>query len=80
MPLYEFQCHKCETRFEWLVRHDLESESEQIRCPRCSSHEWERQLSVAAKPQGRSRSLPVAAERADSCGMPRCCGGGCQLD
>ncbi len=42
MPIYEFECEKCEDRFETLVF----SSDESVSCPRCHSGEVHRVLSV----------------------------------
>lgn len=74
MPLYEFECKSCETIVEVLVR----STSEKSVCPDCGNSEVRRLLSVPASPAVKGKSnLPVARGE-ESCGAPRCCGGGCQ--
>ena len=47
MILYEFICRKCKNIFEELVK----SESEDVACSQCGSHEVERVLSAV---KGRS--------------------------
>lgn len=73
MPLYEYDCKTCQHSVEVL----LNRSDEQPECPECGGHQLERLLSVPATPAVRSgMSLPTAAQ---SCGAPRCCGGGgCQ--
>lgn len=73
MPLYEYRCEKCKVEFELLVR-----ESDVPSCPQCASAKIEKLLSVSASPNMNAgqRDLPIASE---SCGAPRCCGGGCQI-
>lgn len=75
MPLYEYECNSCHDIVEVLVRHD----QEQPACPACGDEELTRVLSVPAAPaiSGGNR-LPVAGSD-QSCGAPRCCGGGCQI-
>ncbi len=68
MPLYEYHCNHCETDFELLIMG-----SEQAICPSCEKPDVEKLLSVTSAPSMNSRSLPIN----QSCGMPRCCGGGC---
>ncbi|MGB0759197.1 MAG: FmdB family zinc ribbon protein [Rubripirellula sp.] len=73
MPLYEFECKSCDRIVEVLVR----STSEVSTCPDCGNADFKRLLSVPASPSVAKRSsLPMAG--GDSCGAPRCCGGGCQ--
>lgn len=75
MPLYEYQCKSCDQVVEVLVR----SEKDTGKCPSCGETRLERLLSVPAAPAVKGRqSLPVAGS-GESCGAPRCCGGGCQF-
>ncbi len=74
MPLYEYECKSCEGLVEVLVR----SQSEQAECPTCGGKQLDRVFSVPAAPSVKGKSsLPVAGS-GESCGAPRCCGGGCQ--
>jgi len=78
MPLYEFACDGCDQTVELLVR----STSERPTCPACGDDKLTKLLSVPATPAIRSGGgLPVARAEAmgQSCGAPRCCGGGCDL-
>jgi putative FmdB family regulatory protein len=75
MPLYEYECKSCDQLVEILVR----ASGDTVECPQCGDKQLERVLSVPAAPAFKGRtSLPVAAA-GESCGAPRCCGGGCQL-
>jgi len=40
MPIYEYQCQKCDYKFEELVRGDRE-----IKCPKCKSSDIKKLLS-----------------------------------
>ena len=75
MPLYEFECSKCEETVEILVR----SPDSDVSCPDCGDERLTRVMSATAAPSiGSSKdTLPVAG-RGESCEMPRCCGGICQ--
>ena len=75
MPLYEYECSKCDKSVELLVR----SAEEQVSCPECGSEKLTRLMSATAAPnmKGASSSLPMASG-GESCGAPRCCGGICQ--
>jgi putative FmdB family regulatory protein len=78
MPLYEFHCDDCASDIELLVRRSDES----VTCPLCGGTRLHRLVSAPAAPASSSRGLPMTrpmASEAQSCGMPRCCGGGCQL-
>ena len=69
MPLYEYTCQQCQTKFEQLVR--TMSGGEKINCPKCGSKKTARALSVfAVGAQG-------AAKSTDSSDAPMCgrCGG-----
>jgi putative FmdB family regulatory protein len=66
MPLYEYQCAKCEHTFEKLV---LNSEPDE--CPECHSPKLERLLSLPAKP-GTATSLPTACQSSGPPCGPRC--------
>ena len=75
MPIYEYVCGQCQSEFELLVRGE-----EKAHCPNCESNELEKQFSVTASPQSAGSSLPITKpSQAENCGMPRCCGGGCQM-
>ena len=72
MPLFEFECRDCESRFERLVR-----ATESVSCPQCDSEDLERLLGAPAGLPGRSRqALPVTSDcpppDAPPCG-PGCC-------
>ena len=46
MPIYEYQCRKCEHTFEAIVDGD-----DSIACPECRAAELDRLLSLPAKPK-----------------------------
>ncbi|MCF8107118.1 MAG: zinc ribbon domain-containing protein [Desulfohalobiaceae bacterium] len=60
MILYEFICRKCNNIFEELVK----SESEDIACPQCGSHEVERVLSAV---KGRSDASAGGSRAGSGC-------------
>ena len=66
MPIYEYACDDCGTRFEKLVF----NKSQEIACPKCASKKNTMQLSVFSPPAGSAKSA------APSCG-PSFTGGGC---
>jgi len=43
MPLYEYQCKKCNHNFEFLAKN---SEEKPEKCPKCGSKRTEKQLST----------------------------------
>ena len=70
MPLFEYECKACGSRFEVLVRG-----TEQPRCPKCGGDHLEKCLSVfavstkaAPAPQSACAACPHAAGPA-GCGM-----------
>ena len=74
MPIYEYVCKKCETKFDHLARTMSASEGSKVKCPKCDSTETTRALSVfAVRPEG------MASDPAPTCG--RCGGapGSCQM-
>jgi len=46
MPLYEYQCKKCEQKFEALV--SFKNADNSVKCPNCDSDETSRLLSTFA--------------------------------
>ncbi len=50
MPLYEYYCSDCQSKFELLVSYDA-SESEEIVCARCHGGRVRKLLSVFARPR-----------------------------
>ncbi|MFM7070841.1 MAG: FmdB family zinc ribbon protein [Planctomycetota bacterium] len=78
MPLFEYECRRCRSHFELLIRG-----GETPECPSCHSVELERQLGVpAAHVQGggpRGAELPMCAPApTGGCGAPWCGTGGCE--
>jgi putative FmdB family regulatory protein len=73
MPIYEFNCTKCERSFEELVL----SRAEKIACPHCGSAKVERALSVFSYSSGGSYSSS-AGSGCSGCQKSSCssCGSG----
>ncbi|HEU5049418.1 MAG TPA: zinc ribbon domain-containing protein [Gemmatimonadales bacterium] len=70
MPIYDYHCGECGTRFERLVRG-----SAAIACPSCASHSVERVMSLTARP---ASATPASAPApGPAAGRGGCCGGGC---
>ena len=65
MPIFEYRCNDCGTRFEKLVR---ASDAEGPYCPRCSAVNLEQELSTFAAHSGSARGAQAA---------PMTGGGGC---
>jgi putative FmdB family regulatory protein len=67
MPIYEYICEDCKTRYEHLVM----GKSGDISCPKCGSHKGSLQFSTFAAPHGEDSG----ADAAPSCGCnPYGCG------
>lgn len=61
MPLFEFECRNCSYKFEDLVS----ASQTTVACPKCSSTDTRKLLSVFAASTGGSSS-------ATPCGQPSC--------
>jgi len=66
MPIYEYACKSCGSKFEAILMGSAEAE-----CPQCKGKELEQQFSKFAVGAERQHSAPVAP-----CGMGGGCGGG----
>ena len=75
MPIYEYACNGCGSRFEKLVRRF----AEQVSCPSCASEAVDKQLSVFAVGAGASSASAPAACDAPACGAGACGSGACGL-
>jgi putative FmdB family regulatory protein len=64
MPIYEYICDDCETRFERIVI----NKQQEIACPKCAGKKNTIQLSVFAS---------AKSSTSFSGGGGSCCGGGC---
>ena len=71
MPIYEFECKKCDLEFEFLIEGNSKAE-----CPNCESITVERQLSVIASPKSSSSSNCGTPMPGGGCDLPRCGTGG----
>ncbi len=71
MPLYEYYCSDCKTKFELLVNH---KHADDIVCMKCHSENVRRLLSVFAAPRsdGEDYSFDDVPQAGGGCG----CGGG----
>jgi putative FmdB family regulatory protein len=74
MPIYEYLCDDCETRFEKIVI----NKQQEIACPKCASKKASIQLSVFAAANGSSNGGSAkSSPSSGSGGGGSCCGGGC---
>ena len=72
MPIYEYICDECETRFEKIVI----NKQQEIACRKCASKKASIQLSVFATSNGSGSGTSAKPSGAFS-GGGGCCGGGC---
>jgi len=70
MPIYEYLCNGCDTRFERIVI----NKQQEIACPKCASKKATLQLSVFATS---SNGNSAKSSTSSSGGGGSCCGGGC---
>jgi putative FmdB family regulatory protein len=73
MPIFEYRCAACDTRFEQFVQGSRTPE-----CPSCHGTQLEKQLSVfAVSAKGSSSHVPMPASACGACCDPRgpgaCC-------
>lgn len=59
MPLYEFECPACRTRFEELLRHSFRAED--VACPACGRRRPDRLLSSTARTAGGDGGLAASS-------------------
>jgi putative FmdB family regulatory protein len=70
MPIYEYVCDNCETRFEKIVI----NKQQEISCPKCESKKATIQLSVFSSVGANGSSSPSSFSGGGGGG---CCGGSC---
>jgi putative regulatory protein, FmdB family len=56
MPLYEYECSKCQHKFSEIIFE--KEEEEKLRCPKCKSKKWERLFSSFAVVSDLSTNMP----------------------
>lgn len=71
MPIFEFRCFACNEYFEILVMN--QKDSVELRCPKCSSEEFERVLSKTCYTMGSG----TASESGPRAQTRTCSGGAC---
>lgn len=67
MPLYEYVCETCAHEFETLLYDGDEAE-----CPQCRSRHLHRNLSLPARPQTTTASLPMGCDPSTPACGPMC--------
>jgi putative FmdB family regulatory protein len=71
MPIYEYKCQDCGSRFEKLIRKS--SEVAELECPSCGQKHLNQELSTfAAHAGGKSADMPVCPS--GRCSNPGMCG------
>ncbi len=73
MPMYEYDCGKCNERFEQLHR-----SNEKVVCPKCGSASSSKVFSTFSK--GASAGLPSCEGSVPSCAPSKCGSGGCGMN
>jgi len=77
MPIFEYACDDCGTKFEKLVRRAGDAES--VRCPACGESHLTTQYSTFAAHSGTAeKSGPICGE--GGCGNEMCGGGMCGMN
>jgi len=71
MPIYEYQCEKCEHRFEQLVK--SMNDTDGAVCPECGSKKVERLPSVFAARQGQPQAATAPGPGCGGCGEAGSC-------
>jgi putative FmdB family regulatory protein len=73
MPIYEYTCESCQTRFDRLIK--SMTKAEPVHCPKCGSPKTARALSVFAVGAESAKS-PASPEPGlcGRCGGPGPCG------
>ncbi|NCC52469.1 MAG: zinc ribbon domain-containing protein [Spartobacteria bacterium] len=71
MPLYEYQCEKCEETFEFLAKN---SEEKPGKCPNCGSKKTRKLLSTfsASVPSGGGSSCDLGSCSTGTCSTGTC--------
>lgn len=80
MPIFEYSCDDCGTKFEKLIRRSAEAEA--VHCPSCGHDHLTTQYSTFAARSGGSKghSEPMEGCGAGMCGSDMCQGGMCGMD
>ncbi len=74
MPIYEYQCGECDTRFEALV---MSSTAEPDQCD-CGSPSIEKVYSTFSAQSSNAMPDACATPAEGRCGTPACMGGMCE--
>ncbi|PWU03843.1 MAG: zinc ribbon domain-containing protein [Terriglobia bacterium] len=73
MPIYEYSCDDCGTKFEKLVRRS--AETSEVACPSCGEKHLTQQLSTfAAHSNGVAKTADAPVCPSGQCSNPGMCG------
>jgi len=73
MPIYEYRCEDCGTKFEKLVRRM--NGTAEVECPSCGQKHLKQELSTfAAHANGHSKSAEAPVCPSGQCSNPGMCG------
>ena len=80
MPIFEYSCDDCGTKFEKLVRRSAEADA--VRCPSCGQDHLTTEYSTFAAHSGAAKSASPSVEDcgAGMCGSDMCQGGMCGMN
>ncbi|HMU42487.1 MAG TPA: zinc ribbon domain-containing protein [Ignavibacteriaceae bacterium] len=81
MPVFEYQCQECKTKFD--VFHKSQNHNEEITCPNCSSHKSKKLFSTFSAAVANSGSDSYGGCSDGSCAIPNsggCASGMCGLN
>ena len=76
MPIFEYACDDCGTKFEQLVRRSADADA--VRCPSCGRNHLTTQYSTFAAHSGSGSAKAAADCGAGDCGAGMCGSGMCQ--
>jgi putative FmdB family regulatory protein len=72
MPIYEYQCKKCNEEFECIVIGD-----DTVTCPKCNTKKVKRKMSACSHKSGGKGGDYSASAKSSSSGCSSCSGGSC---
>lgn len=78
MPIFEYSCDDCGTKFEKLVRRSADADA--VRCPSCGQDHLTTEYSTFAAHSAGSKSAPAMECGSGACGSEMCGGGMCGMN
>jgi putative FmdB family regulatory protein len=81
MPIFEYQCNNCNSRYEIL--HKSLSSKDKVFCPQCSSKDFKKLISTFSSADSNSSDFPGPNCAAGNCDTPSyggCSSGMCGLN